>query len=494
MLTQKSCMRLITVLFFIFGIKAYAREIPQLDSLTLNSGLKVYLLQYGEEPVLSLKLIINGGKKSESECQVGYSDIVQQLINEFLNEKQGSFLKKENRFSCETINGQTILKGNCLNTELDKKIELLCTTLCRLSFTRDKMDRIVSTVCEDLDTENMSALQLSDIFKNLLFYGIKHPLGRTYCQYQVQKVLPEELRLFYGDNYTPARSSILICGNFNINVTKKIIAKHFIKWRQLHEETKEEITEPKIPKFKNKEIAFVNKQSSQGYTLQWIKPAPAPKSPDYTAFLAVCSLFNGFLKESLRNEIEDFDSLKLTPIAYTGDLIEVNCVTNQTNILKSVQLFDSTLKRFHQLKITQSALEKTIKKIKSNYLKYNDPESILSFYDPLIYDFASRTNYLITLSGINLLNIQTVIDKYFTPDAYKLIIVGKEHLISDKLTVLKNVAKYAAADFETCNDACKEVVIFKCHCESCYNRGYCNIWRFNPNQKEAIKSAKEKVK
>ena len=87
-----------------------------------------------------------------------------------------------------------------------------------------------------------------------------------------------------------------------------------------------------------------------------------------------------------------------------------------------------------------------------------------------------------------------ILENYFIPKAYKLIIVGKEHIVKDQLDLLGNVTSYKPADLETCDDAFKEVVIFKCHCESCYRRGYCNIWRFNPKDKNAIKNAKAKVK
>lgn len=486
---------LTALLFFVFNTKMNSQENPKLDTLILNNGLKIYLLQYGKDPVLNVRLIINGGKKNETKCQVGYSKIIEELISESLNKEQGSVLTKENQSTCEIINGQTILNGNCSINSLNRQIELFCNSVCRVSFTKEKTDRIVSAISDNNAPERMGSLQLAYVFRDFLLFGSKNPLGRKYCQYQIQKVLPEELRQFYNENYTPGRSSLLICGNFNINIVKKIIAKHFIKWRSFHkEENTTKNIDLKLSNISRKDIAFINKSSSENYTLLWAKTAPLPKSPDYMAFLVAFKLFDHFIVEKIKYEKLKFDSLKFKPIFYTNGFMEVSCIANQNNMIMSINQFDTMLQTFHKLKYSQIDVEESIKELKGNYFKNKKNESVLSFYDPLIFNFWSQKNYLTNLSGVSLMQIQKVVEDYFNPHTYKLIIVGKEHIVSNQINLLQNVTIYRSSDFETCDDACKEILVFKCHCESCYKRGYCNVWRFNPNQKKAIKNAKTKAK
>jgi len=495
-------MRLLTILFFISSVKIYSQEIPELDTLTLNNGLKIYLLQYGEDPVLNIKLVVNGGKKNEAPCEVGYSEIIQRLLSESLNEKRNLVFKKETMVICETNGGQTIVNAKCLKSDFNKEMELLSKTISGLSFTKDKMDRIVSSIVDHYKPENLSSFNLSDIYRNFILYSSKKSLGRNYCQYQLEKVLPEELREFYNKNYLPKRSSLLICGKFNVTEVKKMIAKNFVIWRSTHKEESCEEDLELIPKIKSKEIAFINKHDSEYYVLKWVQSAPSFMSPDHPAFLIACDLFNRYLAEKIK---ENPKTIAFTSVFGTNaiagvftnsksDFIEINCIAGQKEITEAVKLFDTTLQNFHKLKFNETDLEETIKKLKDNYIKINTPESILSFYDPLLYDFDSRINYLSNLSGIKLQDIQMAVKKYFIPGSYKLIIVGKEYLVSDQLNLLGNVTKYQTSEFETCDEACKEIVLIRCHCESCWKRGQYKIWRFNPNQKDAIKSAKAKTK
>lgn len=480
-------MRLMIILCLFFALRTRAQEVPLLDTAVLNNGMKIYLL-HGADPILNVRLVINGGKINENECEVGYSEIIQKLITRSLDEKQGPFLKKEQRLSCEIKNGQTIISGNCLRADLNKEIELVCATVARLAFTKDKMDQAVSDISDHYDPISISTASLSAIFKNLLLYGPKHPLGRSYCQYAVQKILPEELREFYIAHYTPKRASLVVSGNFKEQEVKKIIAKNFIKWRSsIKEENVPEDAELTMPQIKSREIAFVNKLDSENYTLKWVLPAPSFKSVDHPAFIVACALFNHIIKEKL-------NSLNFDTVSYSNGVAETNCIADKNNLTEAIKLFDTSINIFRERNLTENEVKQTTKTLKSNYLKNNSSERVSSLYDPVSFNFGSQKNFLTNLSRVSVVDVKMILENYFIPKAYKLIIIGKEHIVKDQLDLLGHITSYKPADIETCDDACKEVVIFKCHCESCYRRGYCNIWRFNPKDKNAIKNAKAKVK
>lgn len=439
--------------------------------------------------MLHMKLVINGGRKNENACQVGYSAIIEQLLKGSLNEKQKNILKKELGVESEIAGGKTILHNTCSYRTLNKEIELLSSTLCRLMFTKEKIDPVVSSISEHYLPENISAPHLSHLFKELAVFGAKDPLGRNYCQYQIQKVVPEELREFYLVHYTPTVSSLVISGNFNMKAVKRTISKHFVSWKTLRkEEDATENTDVEIPKIKGKEITFVNKTDSKDHLLKWVRSAPSSHSPDHPAFLVACKLFDKCLKE------KTIDSSKFSSTTVSDHLTETNCVVSENELISSIHLFDTILQNFHNTPFTVSDLEVTLNKLKNDLLKKDNPESILSFYDPLTYNFELQKNYLKHLNNISVSNIEMVRKKYFDPNSYKLIVVGKEHVVREQLKGLENVVHYETSDFETCNEACKEIIIVQCHCESCYRRGYCNIWRFDPSKKESIKNAKSRAK
>ena len=490
---KKKCVYVLVCV--VLTLKIYPHETPQLDTLTLNTGLKIYLLHYGEDSTVNIKLVINGGKKNETECQVGYSEIIQQLLSETLHEKQNPILR-ENKVVCEIRDGQQIFSSNCSIRDLNKKMELISTVLAGLSFTKDKMDKVVSSLINQYKIENISSHRLSEIYTNQIVYGIKNPLGRSYCQYQLEKALPEDLREFYAQHYTPKRASIVICGNFNAGDVKRIVAKQFIKWRSFRKDANVgDGNDLKIPKIADREIVFINKRDSKIYLLKWVQSSPDFKSPDHLAFIVASKLFNTYLEEKIKGiKALEEDAFHFKPIVYTTHFMETSCIASLGAVSKAIHLFDTTLETFSKLKLSEKDLKEVVDHLKDQYLRNKTPKTILSFFDPLAYDYETRKKYLGDLSNIKLQEIERILKKYFHSRAYQLVIVGKESAVSNQLNLLENLTKYEASDFETCDEGCREVIIIKCHCESCYRRGQVHVWRFDPKDKSAIKNARARAK
>lgn len=487
---------IVALCFFMPEAKCYSREIPQLDTLTLNSGLKVYLLQQGESPLMYVRLVIAGGKKNETACQVGYSEIIQRLLNGVLGEKQKAEQAQGAPLTCAIRNGQTVLSGSCSAAELNKMMELLSTTVSRLAFTKIRMDRAVSSIIDSYKAEDMRPSGLGAIYRDLIWYGTKHPLGRLYCQYQLEKVIPEQLRDFYVEHYLPKGSHLLISGNFNANAARKTVAKHFVKWRLLRkaDHLAEDLDLPK-PEVKARDLTFINKRGVKHCCLKWLQPAPAFSSPDHLAFTVACQVFDRYLGDRVKEEqglMED--TLGFMPVSYTSGLLEINGLAGRNQLARAMRLLDTALCHFHRFKVKESDLEVAIKRIKENCPDVNSQESVLDFYDPLSYDFNRRIHYEADLSALKPADIQVIVKKYFNPDAYKLVVVGKEDWLTGQLDTLKFARRYQAWDFETCDEACKEIVIVKCHCDVCYRRGQCYIWRFDPGKKDAVRRARSRAK
>ena len=79
------------------------------------------------------------------------------------------------------------------------------------------------------------------------------------------------------------------------------------------------------------------------------------------------------------------------------------------------------------------------------------PEDKSDLYNPVIYDYGKRKNYLNDLAALKLEDIQKVIKKYYTPDIYKLVISGDESVVGSQLDNLKGFVRYKPSDLEKDN-------------------------------------------
>lgn len=475
------------VLLFALKVCGYSQERPQLDTFRLNTGLKVYLLQYGKDSLLQLKLVIKGGKRNENKCEVGYSEIIQKLLNLELKTKHAAQAQDIQHFTCRMNGEQTVLQGNCFITDFDRDLGILSASIVRLSFDKEKMDRVVSQLVDHYTPENISAYDLAGIYKDYVLYGEENALGRKYCQYQVEKVLPVNLREFYVRHYTPETTSLIVCGNIDFEHMKKIISRNFVKWKSLRK-TESEENQDIVPTIKGKEIAVVNKHHMEKYLLKWIFPAPSVTAKTFLSFSILCKLFDFHLDRLAKQR--GLGNANFRPVSCEDNFLEVNCYCEEREIVDVVLLMEYALDDFRKKSLNMDEPEKVAQDFKDSYSNIQSSKAIFKFYDPLLYDFESHKNDLIGLwksKGLNSINIP---DEYFSSDSYKLIVVGKEHLVSGSLEKFGKVRRYQTSDFETCDETCKEIVIIKYHCESCRKRGFGYVWRFNPSEKEAIERAR----
>ncbi|MBL7931695.1 MAG: insulinase family protein [Bacteroidia bacterium] len=478
---------LLFLLLFVLSVPSYSEERPQLDTFQVNTGLKIYFLKYGADSLLHIKLVIKGGKRNENKCEVGYSEIIRRLLDFELKTKYLAQAQNKQGFTCGMEGERTVLQGNCSITDFDRDLGILSASIVRLSFDKEKMDKIVSQLVDHNKPENISAYNLAHIYKNYILYGDERAAGRNYCQYQVEKVLPVNLREFYVRHYTPETASLIVCGNVDPEHMKKIISKHFVKWKSLRKIQNEE-DRNLVPNIKGKDIAVVNKHQMDKYLLKWIFPTPVLKTKNSLALDVLCKLFDSYLLQLA--EQKGLGNTNFRPLSFKGSYMEVNCYCEENEVVGAVQLMEDAVANFRKQTISPQVLQNAVKEIKELYTKIRSPKEILEWYDPLEYDFDSRKNERAELSDLTVLDFPEYPEEYFGEDSYKLIVIGKEHLVSGSLEKFGKVRRYQTSDFETCDETCKEIVIIKYHCESCRKRGFGYVWRFNPSEKEAIERAR----
>lgn len=440
------------MVIFLFSFKTNAQEIPTLENFTLKNGLKIYFIKYGKIEAVNINLIINSGKKNEVPGQQGYNDIVANIILEgnkqFTQDQQndsvfalGSELKVSSNFD------YTSISGNFLSKDATLAFSLLSAAIQQPLFNKEQISQYISYLTDYNNPSKMDISQLADVYSNLSIYGIDNPLGRTIYKKQLQLITPEKLIEFHKFNYTPKNTKIIVCGNFNSNLIKQIIENSFNTWQSSFGETNGVSLD--YPKIKQQEIYFTNKTSATQCALQWNKIAPAAKDKNFLAFTIANQLFNKLLFKEIR-EIggKTYGISSIHQKSQFSNLLNISCSVRNSEVQSTINLFDKTLQKFTLVNFTQQEFDNEITQYKTNLLSAEYPEEIANFYNPLMYDFDERKTVLTQLSNLKVDDVKNSIAKYFTPNVYKLVIVGDEIEIKSQLEQIKNLKKFTIKDLE----------------------------------------------
>jgi predicted Zn-dependent peptidase len=450
-MAKKTLSLALGILFF----AGSAQEIPQLETYSLKNGLKIYLLQYGKIPAVNVRFIINTGKKNETPGQQGYSEITAGMLlkgnNKYTEEAQndlafklGGELNSSSSFDYTTVN------ANFLSKDFDAGMDLFSSAILHPLFDKEKLDQNISYLVDYNNPAKMDIADLADVFSDLNLYGTTSPLGRHYYKTQLQLITPDKLKEFHQFNFTPKNSSVVVCGNFNAAEIKAALEKYFGSWQSAYGEVNGVALD--APSIKKKETAFINRTGATQCALQWSKTAPTLKDKDYIAFRVA----NAILSRVLFSEIREKGgktygiSSNYQPTQF-ANLFVIKCSVRSDEMTNTIALFDKTLQDFNSATLTQEDFDKALTGLRIGIISAELPESILNFYNPVVYDFQKRKNFLNDLAALKIEEVQKIIKKYFTPDSYRLLIAGDENIVNTQLGTLKGLLKYKPTDMEKDN-------------------------------------------
>lgn len=439
------------VLFFAAG----AQEIPQLETYSLKNGLKIYLLKYGKIPAVNVRFIINTGKKNETPGQQGYSEITASMLLEgntkYSVEAQNDIaFKLGGQLSSNSTFDHTTISANFLTKDFDAGMDLFSAAILHPLFDKDKLDQSISYLVDYNNPAKMDIADLADVFSDLNIFGTSSPLGRHYYKTQLQLITPDKLKEFHQFNFTPKNSSVVVCGNFNAADVKAVLEKYFGAWQSTYSEVNGVALD--APVIKKKELCFINRTGATQSALQWNKTAPSIKDKDYLAFRVANSIFSRVLFSEIREKGGKTYGISSNyqPTQF-ANLFVISCSVRNDEMANTITLFDKTLLDFNNSTISQEDFDKAVTNLRVGIISSELPESILSFYNPVVYDFQKRKNFLNDLAALKLEDVQKVIKKYFTADIYKLVVAGDENVLATQLANLKGLNKYKAADIEKDN-------------------------------------------
>lgn len=443
------------IILLFAALFTHAQIIPVYETFTLKNGLKVYLLQYGNIPAINVKLVLNTGKVNEAPGQQNYSSLVSNAI--LMGNSKYDLEAQSNKafvlgtaLTASSSNDNTTLEMNILSKDLDASMDLMSAAILTPVFPKDKIDLLISQNVDFNSPAKMDITELSSVFSNYFMYGVANPLGRYFYKTQMQKITPVIIKEYYDFNFTPKNSNLIICGSFDINTIKPVIEKYYGSWKSAMGNTNGVSLE--ATSIKKKDVGFINRNGATQCALQWNKTAPAVSDKDQLSFSIANSIFNEVLFKEIREKggkTYSIGSVQKTS-KYSNTLM-VGCSVRNEEMFNTIELFDKTLLGFYSTPINETTFKESIYKRIVALKRMESPEEVSSFYNPLIYNFEKRKNMINDLNGLTVEDINKVIKKYFTPDAYKLVVCGDESKVNSQLTKINSLHKFIPADIEKDN-------------------------------------------
>lgn len=208
-------------------------EIDFVEKTTLDNGLKVVTEKVDSVKSVSVGIWVKTGSRNESEKQAGITHFLEHMLFKGTDSRSSYDIA----MSMESVGGYlnaftsseyTCYYSRCLNTQLDKALDVLSDMVLNPSFPEDEVEKEKKVVIEEMKMYRDSPDDfLFEEFSNKLFEG--HPLGRPIIGFEetVSAFTREDLYEYMEERYQPWNLLVAVAGNTDHNKVVNLVSDYF---------------------------------------------------------------------------------------------------------------------------------------------------------------------------------------------------------------------------------------------------------------------------
>jgi zinc protease len=413
-------------------------KVPQPETFTLKNGMRVFLLEDHEIPVVSVRALIHTGSFWEPQDKIGLArltGIVQRTggTKSMTGDQIDDYLEARAAFVETGIGGDSGSAGmNCLKPDFNDVFKVFLDVLRNPAFAQDKLDlaKVQSNASISRRNDNVGGITGREIGR--LVYGPDSPIVSLEEYATIAAITRDDLVAWHKAYYVPNNIMLGVSGDFDSKTMRKTIEQAFASWPKGTDVTLGKIPYRTTP---NPGVFFIEKPDVTQANIAMAELGIEQKNPDYFAVQIMNEVLGGGFSGRLVNSIRTKQGLAYSVSGGLGAAFDRPGLMRLGMQTKSASLFDAI-----------AAL-----KVEVNGIVTNPPtddelglakESILNSF---IFNYDSRagilaqqmnyayhglpSNYLETYRGniekVTKDDVVRVAKKYVHVDELSILVVGK---------------------------------------------------------------------
>lgn len=215
------------------GVKRF--EFPDYKEATLDNGLRVFLIEDHEQPMLSFNILLPGGDALEAKQDA--AGFVASLLMKGTKTKSaydisnaldgiGADLSVYNSTEYSTVSGSTIMKHK------EILLNMLVDILTNPSFPEEELKKLKSIAKTSLKSEKSNPGTLARNMAKIALFGKNHPYSMVSTEKSIDAITIADIKKYFKDFYIPNSSSMVIVGDFKTDDMLKELNTKLAPWKK----------------------------------------------------------------------------------------------------------------------------------------------------------------------------------------------------------------------------------------------------------------------
>ncbi|HET6374015.1 MAG TPA: pitrilysin family protein, partial [Candidatus Polarisedimenticolia bacterium] len=425
-------------------------KLPPYTSVTLDNGLRLYVVEDHALPLVELEVIVGAGASNDPAGKEGVASMVAGL----LRKGAGSRSAREIADAVDFVGGSlsaaahqdaTRLDAEFLSKDLNLALELLTDILCRPAFDQDEVDRIKSETLSELKgMKENPGLLASRRFIELLYRG--HPYGHPSSGWEssVASITRDQIRAFYAAHYAPDNSLLVAVGDFKTQEILEALKKRLSGWKGSVPKSELPVPKPSAARA----VYLADKPDATQSQIRIGGIGIRRSDPDYIPMQVANTILGGGFTSRLVEEIRVNRGLsygvssRLYPFVKEGPFL-MSAATKNATTLETIKVALEILGRFRSEGPTEKELDKARKYIRGGFaIEHESPDALAeSIGEIAFYGLPSDyyDTYLEKISAVTIQDVKRVASTRMPFENAIILVLGKASEIKKDVDTLGSV-------------------------------------------------------
>jgi zinc protease len=268
---------------------------PDFEEFTLDNGLRVVVLSYGTQPVMSARLYLPGGRSLEPADRAGLAGLTATVLTrgtETRSAPEISEIIEDVGGSLNASAGQDWLSVSTvvLTEHAEVAFDLLEDVVLRANFPDDEVELARRQTLSALQAELGQPQAIAQRHFSAMVYGDDHPYGVSATPSTVNTIAREDMVDFHDRLFQPDGALLLVAGRVERDRIEELARRHFGHWAPGE---RVEVDLQPAPERTDTRILLVNRPGSVQSVIAVGHLALEPHDPDYFAATVMNRVLGG---------------------------------------------------------------------------------------------------------------------------------------------------------------------------------------------------------
>jgi len=424
-------------------------EVPEVRQATLANGMRLFLLEDHELPLVNVSVMIRAGSIYEPAEKIGLASITGEVMRTGgTASRTGDEIDEELEAiaaSVETSIGlnsgsasMSVLKG-----DLDKGLSILADVLMNPAFREDKIQLAKMQVGSSIARRNDSVGAVAGREFDKLIYGADSVYARHAEYATIGSITRDDLVDFHRKYFGPNNAMLAVWGDFNTKEMIEKIEQVFEKWDKI------DLQLPGVPEVKydfRKTVNVVRKDDVNQSNVYMGHIGGLRSDPDFFALIVMNKILGGGFTGRLFKNVRSREGLAYSVYGsysanydYPGEFY-VGCQTKSEKTVYAIQAMLREVEKMKESEVTDEELalakDSFLNSFVFNFDTKGEIVNRLMVYEYFGYPVDFLQKIKTNVEKVTKADVLRVAQKHLKPDKVQILAVGRPDDFDEPLSVL----------------------------------------------------------